>query len=52
MRTTYILSGLHVLLSGSNWNNGGNAGVGNLNANNDASNSNRNNGTHLELRGI
>jgi hypothetical protein len=39
-----------VLLSGGNWNNARNAGVGYLNSNNDDSNSNRNYGARLELR--
>lgn len=39
-----------VLLSGGNWNNARNAGIGYLNSNNTASNSNRNNGTRIELK--
>ncbi len=39
-----------LLLAGGNWNNGLNAGPGCQNANNRVSNSNRNIGTHLELR--
>jgi len=39
-----------LLLAGGNWNNGRNAGPGYRNANNTVSNSNRNNGTHVELR--
>lgn len=39
-----------VLLAGSNWNNALNAGPSYRNANNSPTNSNRNNGTHLELR--
>lgn len=38
------------LLAGGNWNNGLNAGPSYRNTNNDSSNSNRNIGTHLELR--
>lgn len=36
------------MLFGSNWNNSLNAGVSYMNSNNSATNSNRNNGTHLE----
>lgn len=39
-----------LLLAGGNWNNARNAGPGYRNANNTVSNSNRNNGTHVELR--
>lgn len=39
-----------VVLVSSNANNGANAGTFNVNANNDASNSNRNIGTHLECK--
>lgn len=39
-----------LLLAGSNWNNARNAGPGYRNANNTVSNSNRNIGTHVELR--
>ena len=39
-----------LLLAGGNWNNGRNAGPSYRNANNTVSNSNRNNGTHVELR--
>ena len=39
-----------LLLAGGNWNNGRNAGPGYRNANNTVSSSNRNNGTHVELR--
>ena len=38
------------LLASSNWNNGTKAGVAYLNSNNDATNSNTNNGSQLELR--
>ena len=38
------------LLAGSNWNNATNEGVANRNANNVATNTNRNISTHLELR--
>lgn len=38
-----------ILLVGANWNNGSQAGLGTLNANNVASNSNRNIGARLEL---
>lgn len=39
-----------LLLAGGNWNNARNAGPGYRNASNAVSNSNRNNGTHVELR--
>ncbi len=39
-----------ILQVGSNWNNALNTRPGYQNANNTASNSNRNNGVHLELR--
>jgi hypothetical protein len=39
-----------ILLAGGNWNNARNAGPGYRNANNGPTNSNRNIGTHLELR--
>jgi hypothetical protein len=39
-----------LLLAGGNWNNALNAGPGYRNANNTVTNSNRNIGTHLELR--
>ena len=43
--------GLPLLLRAwGNWNNARNAGPGYRNANNTVSNSNRNNGTHVELR--
>jgi hypothetical protein len=38
------------LLASSNWNNSDKAGIGYLNANNEASKSNRNISTRLELR--
>jgi hypothetical protein len=50
VRARYGGSALSFLLAGGNWNNGRNAGPGYRNANNTVSNSNRNNGTHVELR--
>jgi len=41
-----------ILLAGGNWNNARNAGPANQNANNSPTNSNRNIGTHLELRSL
>lgn len=38
------------MLSGRNWNNASKAGITNRNSNNDATNSNRNFGSQLELR--
>ena len=45
-----MLKSIGILLAGSNWNNGTNTGVSNRNANNVATNTNRNIGSHLELR--
>ena len=39
-----------LLQAGGNWNNGVNAGISYLNSNNEATNSNRNIGSQLELR--
>ncbi len=50
VRARYGGSARVFLLAGGNWNNGQNAGPSYRNANNDVTNSNRNNGTHLELR--
>lgn len=50
VRARYGGSALSFLLAGGNWNNGRNAGPGYRNANNGPANSNRNIGTHLELR--
>ena len=47
-----MLKGVALLIAGSNWNNGANAGVSNRNSNNVASNTNRNIGTHVELRSL
>jgi hypothetical protein len=41
-----------VVIVGGNANNGTNAGTFNVNANNDASNSNRNIGTHLAVSSV
>jgi len=41
-----------VLLADGNWNNGDNAGVTYRNSNNDASNTNHDIGTHVELRSL
>lgn len=40
----------HIALIGGNWNNGSKAGLGNVNLNNDAGNSNQNIGGRLKLR--
>jgi hypothetical protein len=50
VRARYGGSALSFLLAGGNWNNARNAGPGYRNANNTVSNSNRNIGTHVELR--
>lgn len=52
VRARYGGSALSFLLAGGNWNNARNAGPGYRNANNTVSNSNRNIGTHLELRSL
>ena len=50
VRARYGGSALSFLLAGGAWSAGRNAGPGYRNANNTVSNSNRNNGTHVELR--
>jgi hypothetical protein len=47
-----MLKSVALLIAGSNWNNGTNAGVAYRNSNNVASNTNRNIGTHVELRSL